>query len=189
MSIGRECKKFLMAMAFDNPTEGGETLDTSEWVLDASDHEGLRTQIQAYLLHASARVSDLYNLLTDESRKPLNKPQFVMSMYEIGYEGDSHMIKDLFDEFDTDGNGYMSMDELYSWMNGKLYRSKLAREVNFGMRPANARPLNQIAWTPQTMRLEMQRLLIQCGLSPLDLLNSWAQGDGTFDKREVCLGL
>lgn len=184
VAVGKECKRFLTAMAFESPATIGVDLDTHDWILDAKDHESLRKQIQGYLLDCSAKVSDLFNLMTDQGRKTLNKPQFLIALYEMGYEGDPEMVKDLFDEFDVDDTGMMSMEELYSWMNGKLHRSKMARNIHFGMRKFDATPLNRINWTPGAVRTELQRVLILHGLSPIDMMRGWTGKDGKFDKRE-----
>jgi hypothetical protein len=87
---------------------------------------------------------------------------------------------------DLDESGVMGVEELYSWMNGKMERAKKSRSVNFTMRGRSARPLDEVDWTPEELRIELQTLLIECGLAPLDLLRGWdTGGDGCFNKREV----
>ena len=185
VGVGRECKRLLTAIAFDGSAGTGVHLDTTEWVLDAKSSEQLRSQLQAYLLDQSAKVSDLYDLMTDHEARTLTRPTFLMALYEMGFEGDPNMVKDVFEQFDLDNSGTLGLDELYSWMNGKQQRVLLAKQLTFSMRRSDARPLNEIPWKTEGIRLELQRLLIHHNLCPLDLLRAWAEQDFSLRKTEV----
>lgn len=70
-------------------------------------------------------------------------------------------------------------------MNGRALRARKAREISFMFREAGAPPLRSLKWSPQVLRYELQRLLIQMGIAPLDLMRGWDQGkDGSFSKKE-----
>ena len=57
------------------------------------------------------------------------------------------------------------------------------------MRDDNAPPIRSLEWTPKVLHHELQRLLILCGLAPLDLIRGYDQGkDGSFSRKEVRIG-
>lgn len=190
-SVGRECKRFLTALAFDRASGDGTgvELDTSKWKLEVSSADELREKLQAYLLETSARVSDLYNALTFGNQKELSKNEWLMAMYRVGFEGEPEIVQNLYDVIDIDESGNIGIDELYGWMNGRNKRAMKAKEINFGMRDEGAPPLRDLDWSgsqgPSVLQHELQRLLILIGLAPLDLMRGWDQGqDGSFSRKE-----
>ena len=70
-------------------------------------------------------------------------------------------------------------------MNGTYQRFKMAHEINFSMRPTDAISLSDIEWSSEVLKVELQRLLINSGLSPIDLVRSWDEGhDNSFTLKE-----
>jgi len=113
-AVGRECKRFLTALAYERAAGDGTgvELDTTKWDLQASTPDQLREVLQTRLLEASARVSDLYQALTEGSGKSLTKNEFLMAMFRIGFTGEPEMIQRIFGDMDVDESGTVSIDEL-----------------------------------------------------------------------------
>ena len=104
-----------------------------------------------------------------------------MGMYRIGFEGDSELIFRLFADCDTDQSGIIGIDELYAFMNGRHTNTTRARELTLRRMGEDDDYYTKLEWSPTVLRGELQRLLMQFGFVPLDLLRAWDKsGDGKF---------
>ena len=133
----------------------------------------------------SARVSDLYFLLTNGHKSDLTKTELLMGMYRIGFEGDQDLIFRLFADCDTDQSGIIGIDELYAFMNGRHTNTTRARELTFQRLGDDVDSLYELEWSGTVLRGQLQRLLMHFGFVPLDLLRAWDKsGDGKFTGKE-----
>ena len=108
-----------------------------------------------------------------------------MGMYRIGFEGDSELIFRLFADCDTDQSGIIGIDELYAFMNGRHTNTTRARELTLRRMGEDDDYYTKLEWSPTVLRGELQRLLMQFGFVPLDLLRAWDKsGDGKFTGKE-----
>lgn len=188
---GHKCKQFLTSLAFERADGDGKgvELDTTEWELFAETEAELRSKLEQYLLDQSARVSDLYANLTAAHTMELTKSNFVSAFFRIGFSGHVSLLKQLFDDMDSDESSLIGVEEMYTWMNGRMKRAQLSRDINFDLRDPSDPPLRELDWGGDdptgTLRVELQRLLIRAELCPLDLLRGWdSDGGGTFTKKE-----
>ena len=153
-TVGRNAKLFLTSLSFDRASGdgAGTQIDPSSWCLKPKSVAELRTELQARLLQSSARVSDLYYLLTRAHSVSLTKTEFLMAMYRIGFEGDSELIFKLFADCDLDHSGIIGLEELYAFMNHRHTNPTRAKELTFKRRSPEDPPLSSLAWSPATLR-------------------------------------
>ena len=182
-------KRVITAMAFNK----GVDLDVSQWDWTASNTHAMRRELLNKLMMSSARVTDLYEYLTNarngNNTNALNRALFVRGLLLAGFAGDPSVLHQVFDEIDIDRSDVVGVKELYDWMNDRLGRRAETRDLRLRDRGENATPLDEISWSPEVLRVEIQLMLITSKLAPMDLIRAWDDGgrktgDGSLSKKE-----
>ena len=86
---------------------------------------------------------------------------------------------------DEDRSDVVGMTEVYDWMNNRVGKRTMARELRLCAHdqpgegdgeagaPSRQALLEDRQWSPVEIRHEIQRTLIAAGLAPLDLIRAW----------------
>jgi hypothetical protein len=167
-------------------------LKVDEWKLTAVDAGQLLQQVQRRLAQQGWRASDLYRWMVTDRHDPaanlgsLSRKAFVGSMLSAGFQGEEEVLHHVFDRIDEDRSNAVGLVELSAWINDRLGRKQTARSLRLRNRGAGAIPLDNIEWTPEAIRMQIQLMLITADLAPLDLVRSWDSGerDCAFSLRE-----
>lgn len=188
-------KRFLTGLAFDQVECD---VDASEWVGTATTPDELREELRQRMLDNGLRVTDLYQLMALNERDMTGMKSFPKAMAKIGYKSRSDdFFEAAFREIDTDGSGVFGIADLHIFVNGLQGRRSRARtltllrgwcadieqiELGGAMYPC---ALDQVEWTEAALRKALQIMLIEGGLSPLDMLRAWdIDGSGSLSKQE-----
>ena len=162
--------------------------DTFAWQATAV-HE-VRRLLCDRMLRACARPFDLWRLLLAKAKpkaqRRLNEPQFCSSIAALGYDGNVHLLQQIFDEVDEMNEAHISFDQFANWLNARPARRKRATQLNLrSVRTPSDTPINEITWTPTVLRQELQAALVRSQLSALDMLMAYDKSeDGDLSLRE-----
>ena len=210
-------KRFLTVLAFDDPSlESDMDLQMETWNLQALDAESLRQEVQDKLIERSAKASDLYKNMTmvvsmlhghlsqigenkrlkesieaEASTTSVTRDIFFKAFkYAAGFKGEAKVLLEIFDSMDEDRSGAIGLTELHRWMNNIIGRKTLARSLRLRDRGRHGTSLEDLEWTPNVLREQIQLMLMHARLAPLDLIRSWDLGgadgshDMAFSRRE-----
>lgn len=162
--------------------------------LKGPDSESLLKQIQTVLKNSSLRDSDLYNMLTmplvkGDATRSLTKEVFLEGLKRLGFCGPLGMLSSLFRKLDADRSGSIGFSELHSWLTGRTTRINLARRVHLlWERKDGIKQLNELKWTPTSLRRELVWMLQRAEMAPLDLIRAYDKdNDKSFSLREFLI--
>jgi len=173
-----------------------QRVDTRAWegALKGPDSESLLKQIQTVLKNSSLRDSDLYNMLTmplvkGDATRSLTKEVFLEGLKRLGFCGPLGMLSSLFRKLDADRSGSIGFSELHSWLTGRTTRINLARRVHLlWERKDGIKQLNELKWTPTSLRRELVWMLQRAEMAPLDLIRAYDKdNDKSFSLREFLI--
>ena len=194
-------------------------LDTSSWVISARDERGLRKSLGQLMMANGLRVSDFHRMVSmhlarvddgeaDEEcagKHLIPRHAFLDVMHGLGFGRwktgkteaeeieESTLAYEIFDTIDQSRDGYIQISELYAWIDGAVSRRHAASNLTLmAGRPDGELGLDEIEWTTDELRRQVQLMLLWNQLSPLDLLAKYdvagakksEGGDGKFSFKE-----
>lgn len=120
---------------------------------------------------------------------------FCETLQKLGHMAEVDVLRDIFSVICTDGDGTLGIAELFRWMTGVRRGGSseqagsstiTAKEVTLRLRRSDEEvPLDEMSWTPDALRRELQYALLRNGLTPLELVSAYDKdGDRSFGKRE-----
>ena len=191
----REAKRFLYGLA--SGAAGVKVdINASKWVLPTDDTRAVRTQL-VHLLHTHnppAKVSDLFDYMTHGSGNALIEGDSY-GMNDVGESGTLHfamdllglprgnqwLVAELFKEMDADYSGQVSETDFTSWLSDAQGAAVTLRNITL-IKPLPCLP---DGWSPEALHKALQRMLMNAGLSPVDLLRAWDNDmGGQLERKE-----
>ena len=189
-----ENKRLLGALTLSASADGPQLapeIDTSSWSLEGRDAATVRQELQSLMRESGCYIADLIKIFDVDADSKLNidDVEFYSAMRNtLGYKGPKHVIEEIFDELDSDKNGYISFDEIFEFVRGWRHpldqRSRQMKTAR--LRPPNGEfTLDEIFWDVETLRILIKDMLQHCRSGPRDLIQVWdSSGDGELSLRE-----
>ena len=192
-----DTKRFLMAVAWTSVDKEqqltNKPIDTSGWVLDATDAVSLATQMRDNLRKSGAAVADaiaLFNYSTpgtsasDVGFFKVESKEFVKAMRErLQYRGDTAVLRQVFETLDASGDGTIDCDELFEFISGRknglagdtneLLKIKDSRVDKLSLAPPKLVHAEGEEWSQEELRREVLAMLSEQKLYVRDLLRVW----------------
>ena len=115
---------------------------------------------------------------TKPSARRLTLPQLTGALRAaVGYAGEVSVVEELFSEMDDDEESSACLDEFLNWLNGVKGRRRVARSLQLSNRAEDEPSLDEIDWSVDTLRQELNSMLMKANCSSYDLLMA-------YDKSE-----
>lgn len=141
--------------------------DTSGWSIGGTDAASVKQELRELLRRSGAHVTDLLRLFDQDLDTALliDDMEFYSAMRDkFGFRGNSRILKQVFDELDTDGSGCIGFDELFEFVRGRRHsldrRNKQVRSMRIEP-PSDDCTLDEVVWDVRTLRSVLQRMMVR----------------------------
>ena len=194
-----EMRRFLKALATDTFIQ----IDTSTWQFGGETVEQAREGLVALLRKHRVKLADLFQQLDDDGSFSLKLEEFLEAMWELGFNGPSHVPKEIWKVLDSDESGQIRFDELQEWVYGKgdglsvaERRAKQAMNMDLKGKLQASMDDGDEEWDASRLQAEIHNLLYDNGLLSIDLVRAWdrgsksdVSGDSQVTKHEYAVSL
>lgn len=173
-------------------------LDASPWAkLGVGDAESLRASISRMLRACNCSVADLMDLFSPDEDGFVTLPAFLETIvYVFGFKGKPKLVEDLFAYLDRDDTKLLGQQQFFELVHTRrsvLRRTSLKTIRTFTLEPKHGEQYaidDEIEWTEDELRLELQLVLLRTRTSPAELLTVWDKsGDGQLTKMEYLVSM
>lgn len=161
---------------------------------NVDDSESLRATLSMVLRSSKVSVADLWALFSPDNNGFVDQKSFVETMVDVcGFSGERKLAEQLFAFLDERGSGRITQQGLFELVHKRksvLRRKSLKSIGALTLQPKNGEQYaldddDDVPWTEDELRLELQLLLLQNRISPAEMVTAWDKNsDNTLSKKE-----